>query len=426
VPSLRVLIAALALVAAAVLALPGPAMARSGVEADQTGLRRMSTGSYHSCAVTAGRRARCWGEGANGKLGVGTEDDHGNAVTVLNGNGTAPLADVLDVVTGQEHTCALLVSRQVRCWGSDTDSQLGNGPGPTGDRLFPFPVRAAGGAMGNLTGVRQITAGYLHMCALLQNGQVRCWGDNEYGKLGNGNLIDSTVPVVVRGVSGPGPLTDVVQIDGGEDHTCALLSSGQVRCWGWGYALGRGNVADSSRPVVTKNVAGNGPLVGVTQVSAGSYFTCARLQTGQARCWGVSTQGELGYGSDAPTSYRPVVVTNLAGSGPLGSVASVSAGEHHGCAVVTGNGGQARCWGPRNFGQLGDGVEAMDYTVQPVVVRNVDDTGPLVGVTQLETNNDHTCVRLANGQGRCWGEGSYGQLGDDGTVPEPLPRRVQS
>jgi alpha-tubulin suppressor-like RCC1 family protein len=419
----RTVVLVLVLVAAGVGLAPTPAVAQ---EVALGGIVQVDTADYHACGVTAGRQVRCWGDGHNGKLGIGdmTAAAHSTAVTVLNRSGNGPLTGAVRVAVGADSTCALLTNRQVRCWGDDSYGQLGNGL-PAGARYLPVPVTNTLGTA-NLTGVVQLSVGYEHVCVVLTNAQVRCWGDNSHGELGQGTFGGSTDrPVVVRGVTGAGPLTGVTQVSAGDDHTCARLTNGQVRCWGWGSGLGYGGTANRSRPVVTRTVAGAGAgaLRNVTQVSAGSYLTCARLANGQARCWGDNTKGELGIGTPGGGRLRPAVVEGANGAGPLTGVRSVGAGEEHACALLTS--GQVRCWGDRQYGQVGDG-SFTGVASRPRVVRTVAGSGALTGATQMSFDFDNTCVRLRNGQARCWGDNSYGGLGNGNEDNRARPQVVQA
>jgi alpha-tubulin suppressor-like RCC1 family protein len=408
---------------------PSAGTASATPEATLTGVTQVNAGYYVSCARTNTGQARCWGDNQYGGLGDGTTSPRTLARTVRNAGNNGPLTGVVQVAAGTYHACALLTNKQVRCWGYNSDGQLGNGDEGT-DSPLPVPVRNASNT-GNLTNVTQISAENYGMCALLTNDQVRCWGDNDYGQLGNGHdgdTFDSDLPVVVKAVSGASALTGVRQIEAGYDNNCAVLNNGQVRCWGYQDVygtLGNDSGSDSNRPVIVKNVAGTGPLTSATQVSIGGYIACARLGNGQARCWGWGDTGGLGNGDDT-THTRPVVVTNASGSGALTGVQEIYAGYQHVCARVTG--GQARCWGATQYGEVGDGTPPGNsslYRLRPRPVKNGNGTTNLTGVTQLHTNQYHTCVRLSSGQARCWGYGTYNQLGDGGATTRSLPVRVQ-
>ena len=275
-----------------------------------------------------------------------------------------------------------------------------------------------------LVGIAQVTTGDYHSCARLANNQARCWGLNDEGQLGNNTTDDSPTAVVVKNVTGPGPLQNVVQVAAGEYHSCALLANGQVRCWGYNSSgqLGDGTNDDSERPVVVRNAGDTGPLLNVRAITAETGGTCALLTSDQIRCWGEDDYGQLGNGAPAADTNLPVTVKGLGGTGALTGVRSIEGGYDNNCAVLSN--GQARCWG-YNGGALGNGDEADVF--HPVVVKNIAGGGALTGVTQISQGGYHACVRLANGQARCWGDNEDGQLGNGGNTDTELPvvvRRV--
>jgi len=386
-----------------------PAGAAPGPEALLTGVTQVSTGGSHSCARLADGTARCWGYNGDGQLGDGSTDDADTPVVVRNATDTAPLTGVSRISAGFTHTCARLTNGQVRCWGTNTHGQLGNGT--TDQSPLPVAVQNPFGT-GNLQNVIQVVAGnHYASCAVLTSRQVRCWGDDTDGGLGNGLPTGDRVrPVPVKAVTGTGNLSNVAQIDVGNDFGCARLTNDQVRCWGdneFGQ-LGNGSPTDRPRPVVVKAVLGtSGPLTGVTQIGLGDAHACARIGTGQARCWGRNTFGALGNGTD-DHSDRPVVVRTVSGSGALAGVTALAGGFGHTCARL--GSGQVRCWGENGDGALGD--DSISFRLRPVIVQNPAGTGPLGNVTQVAGGEAHSCARLANNQARCWGQGGNGQIGD--------------
>jgi hypothetical protein len=398
--------------------------AAASPEAVLGGLVQVQAGYNLSCGRTGAGQVRCWGDNNDGELGNGNTDPHDLAVPVRAVSGPGPLTGVTQIAVGDDHACALLTNKQVRCWGDNDYGELGNGDSPT-DRSRPVPVRNASGTA-NLQNVRAISAESDGACALLTTDQVRCWGEDDYGQLGNGGgSADSDLPVVVRNVADTGPLTNVRSIEMGYDNNCALLNNGQGRCWGYNAEGELGNDAgdDSDVPVAVRAVSGPGNLTGITQIAIGGYQGCARLANGQARCWGQNDDGELGVGH-LDDRDRPVVVKNASGTGPLQNVRAITGGYNHVCALITN--GQARCWGIDDEGQTGDGgpLAGPDHKLPRPVV-NVSGAGNLTGIVQLHANQNHTCALLNTGQARCWGTGDSGQLGDGTDQDRARPVKVQ-
>jgi alpha-tubulin suppressor-like RCC1 family protein len=381
-------------------------------------IRSVEVGYYHSCAILTNRQVRCWGYNGYGELGDGSEDDSDIAVTVRNQSDTGPLQNVVQLALGDYHTCALLTNKQVRCWGYNNLGQLGTGD--EDNASVPQPVRNAGDT-GPLVNVLAITAESEGGCALLTSRQVRCWGEDDYGQLGNGLPKEhSTLPVAVKGVGGVGVLTGIAGLGGGYDTSCANTQTGRALCWG--YDGGGTRDEETAVPVVVRNAQNGRVLTGVTQVSNGGYHSCARLVNGQARCWGDNEDGQLGNGRTVGNPRAALV--RLPNGNPLTGIVNVEAGNDSTCALI--NTGQVRCWGDDTYAQNGDGTVASPvFRKYPNLVRGTGNTGILNGVTQLAGKSYHSCVRLNNGQARCWGYDDYGALGNGNTGSTPYPVRVQ-
>ncbi len=345
----------------------------------------ITAGSSHTCALLTTGSVRCWGSNDAGQLGDGTTTDSSVPVTVLGINGATA------ITAGVAHTCALRGSDgTIRCWGRNDDGQLGNGT--TTSSLGRVAVSGVAGASA-------IAAGEEHTCALKgSDGTVRCWGLNAQGQLGNGTTTNSSTRVMVTGVSGATAIT----ADG--YHSCARHSSATLRCWGFngGGQLGDGTTTNSPTRVTVTGMSDAGAP------DAGDWHTCAPVSTdGSVRCWGSGGFGRLGNGTTA-NSPTPVTVTGLSGA------TAVSAGYGHTCAL-RGSDGTVRCWGWNIYGQLGDGGTTDSST-------RVTVTG-IAGASQLATGDVHTCaLRGSDGSVRCWGNNSRGQLGD-GTMTDS-PTRV--
>ncbi|MEO7570980.1 MAG: hypothetical protein ABIX10_00950 [Acidimicrobiales bacterium] len=141
------------------------------------------------------------------------------------------------VSAGISHSCGLLTGGTLRCWGANSNGELGNG---TTTFSEPTPVTVNG-----ISTASAISGGFHHSCALLTGGTLRCWGRNVDGELGNGTNTDSSTPVTVTGIS------TATAISSDSEHACALLSGGTLKCWGNNFSgqLGNGTTTDSSTPV---------------------------------------------------------------------------------------------------------------------------------------------------------------------------------
>lgn len=228
----------------------------------------------HVCAIAEDRRVMCWGANERGASGVDLPANNVAAPTAVRG-----VTNAAQIALGAEHGCALLENGAVRCWGSNELGQLA--------QPMPMTSSAVSVAVAGLANVRSIAAGSAHTCALLDDGAVRCWGDNYSYQSGVGENRD---PVrEPHAVTGLGPARELAV---GAEHACARMTDDTVRCWGGGrWELGDGG--DPSRPVA---VAQRVPrLEGVTRLRAGQYFTCAARGATDPVCWGYNDAGELGF-----------------------------------------------------------------------------------------------------------------------------------
>jgi len=279
---------------------------------------------------------------------------------------------VIQLVAGALHTCALLENGGVRCWGDGTSGQLGYGnTNNIGDDEHP----AATGNVDVGGEVTQLAAGTSHTCAVLKEGRVRCWGSNVFGQLGYGNtndIGDDETPASAGDVNVGGP---VMQLVAGSRHTCALLEDGRVRCWGLGTSGQLGyrssnNIGDGEHPAAAGDVNVGGT---VTQLAAGSSHTCAIVESRTVRCWGSGGSGQLGYGN--PNTIGDDEYPEAAGDVNVGRPAiQLAAGAYHTCALLDND--QVRCWGSAAEGKLGYGnTSDIGNDVAPVTAGNVNVLG---------------------------------------------------
>jgi alpha-tubulin suppressor-like RCC1 family protein len=330
-----------------------------------------------------------------------------------NGDGGGPRR-VVRLAVGAANTCAILSDGGLRCWGS----QLAHGYAlnePIGDNEHPFEV----GDLPTGGPVAEVVLGKEHACAMYEAGNVRCWGSNAAGQLGYGDDIDRRGPG-----NTPDLLSDVdlggkaLHLSAGEDHTCAVLEGGAVRCWGYNgyYQLGTdgGSIGDNETPGSRSPVALGAEAVAV---SAGRTHACAIIEGDRVMCWGTifgfDATGPIGYGgADPDEAIGDDETPEQEGTIEIGSpVLQVDLGGNEMCALVAG--GNIRCWGSGDGG-LGYGDEEdVGDNETPRIQGNVP-TG--VEAAEIAATQNAECVRTAAGAVRCWGSGAAIGSGDSETI----------
>jgi alpha-tubulin suppressor-like RCC1 family protein len=380
----------------------------------------VAAGNAHTCVLLDNGTVRCWGDAGLGQLGygntvdVGDDESPGSAGPVNLGNGSAT-----EIAAGNNHTCALMDNGTVRCWGAGGSGRLGYAAiGNLGDD--EAPASAGNVFLGNNRFATAISAGGSHTCAVLDNGNLRCWGDGGSGQLGRGNTDDigddetpGSVPSIDLGFG-----RTAIDVSAGDRHTCAILDNGRTLCWGWnefgqlGYPGLDGEFTEEGPFVGDDEMPGAvGPIdfgggAQATSVSAGRTHTCARFTNSTVRCWGTDTgptgpDGRLGYGvtTSVPDPAAAAPLNFLAGA------ADVETKDRHTCARL--NNGEVSCWGLNQNGQLGYGLTTATVTAPGGPV----DFGPGRTVGSLSVGVQHTCAVLDNADVKCWGFGEGGRLG---------------
>lgn len=249
-------------------------------------IKQAGAGVAFSCALQDDGELKCWGYNGQGQLGD-------NSLTTKRApTKVRSISAGVQLSVGANHSCVIERDGLLYCWGyngvQESHGRLGSG----GTNSSSSPLRVV-----SIDRVRAVSAGDSHSCAVRQNGELWCWGDNSYGQLGLGTTADSLVPILNRNVS------NVVDVSCGQFHTCAVTADRRIYCWGlndYGQ-VGDGTTTDKRSPVLL-----NG-LTGVLDVDAGYYHTCATTTDNRALCWGRNDYGQLGDGTTTPRSSPTLV-----------------------------------------------------------------------------------------------------------------------
>ena len=318
----------------------------------------VSAGDFSSCALIGDGTVRCWGWGGFGMLGDGI-DETTHIPTYVSGIHTAVALISTD---GSTH-CAILRDRTVWCWGQCNGGQCGTAPAPSNQYV---PEQHP-----TVSDVLQLGGGGdAHICAIENDRTMSCWGENYWGQLGtdpaitdpgDGGINLSTVPLPVAG------LANVIGLALQGVGSCALLGTGQVRCWGHGSngELGNGNTFDTHVPQTVIREDDDKPLENVVLIASGYYNTFALLEDGTLYGWGGNLSAALGDGTTS--AHRKAIP--IPGLGDVG-VRDMVSGVNHSCAQLLDD-DTLRCWGNNSDHQMGNPAytDSIIYTkVQPVGV----------------------------------------------------------
>jgi alpha-tubulin suppressor-like RCC1 family protein len=383
------------------------AVTTSGVLSGIT-LTQVAAGGLHSCALSSTGKAYCWGGSPHGELGNNATTSSSVPVAVT-ASGVLSGVTLTGITAGYEHTCALASGGAEYCWGSNGHGELGIGSGT--DSNVPAAVTQVG------VSYSQISAGNLTSCALSSAGAAYCWGRGTSGELGNNTTSGATTPSAVstsRALSGK----TVSQISAGAQFTCALDTAGGSYCWGIDANGQLGNPATSVGSSVPEAVTSNSSVT----ISAGQNHACAINPGGVAYCWGDDTFGELGNGTTTTTPQTSPVAVSTSGVLSGVTLTQISAGTNYTCALS--NAGTAYCWGQNNtWGQLGNNSTSTSST--PVAVSTA---GVLSGVklVQISAGNQHACALSTAGAVYCWGYDLDGELGNNSLLSSSVPVAVST
>ena len=382
-----------------------PTLVHEGEGLTQGTIVSMATSDSQSCAIESSGELYCWGLYMSlGSLGTSANSNPLEPAKVLTGDG---LTDVSAVGVGTIHTCATS-GGDFFCWGHNDRGQLGTGD--VSERTEPTKINHALPPTTRVLQLVAVSAGDYHTCAVDIENDAYCWGLGADGRLGNDVVFNRSSPSRVSPATGLTPGT-VAQVAAGGSHSCARTSAGGVYCWGanWVGQVGDGTTESQALPAPVTGPAGFGAA---RDIDTGWAHSCMVNTAGAIYCWGGGADGQLGNGTENASS-TPVAVSS--GGGYTGSNAlSVDAGDAHTCAVLSS--GDSVCWGANGNGRLGDGTTTS--RVVPVAVSS------LTSAADLSAGGDHTCALRTNGAVLCWGANTAGQLGQGNTTAALIPTTV--
>ncbi len=384
-----------------------------------SGVTNVSAGSAHACAVQNGG-VKCWGTNGNGQLGIGSTSTIGDVTSEVGGaNVFVDLGagrTATSIATGLAHACALLDNATIKCWGQNTYGQLGQGnTGSIGDNANEMGNNLASISLGTGRTATAVYAFGYESCARLDNSTVKCWGRNTNGQLGQGNTAH-------RG-DGPNEMGDnltaidlgtgrtATKISGGNDFTCAMLDNSTVKCWGANNKgqLGKDNqtaLGDGSGEMGDSLTAINiGSGRTATDISSGYQFTCVKRDNNTEICWGRNSDGQCGVGrsngqdmDEGDSSGEMAALASINMSTGFGTLSQIYTFGYSACAMDTLN--VVKCWGRNNEGELLYGnATSRDEPIAAAV-----NYGTGLVISKMSGSYRTICALFTNDRIKCWAQ----------------------
>jgi alpha-tubulin suppressor-like RCC1 family protein len=375
----------------------------------------LALGRKHSCALWASGVVQCWGGDDAGQLSneFGLRPCPGPRENLCAFPRQLDIPDAVSIAAGDSFSCAVTRGGQTLCWGSDELGELGDGE----------PVFADGGLVPSDRGqVRPVvgaadaefvTAGAFFACAAGGALGPRCWGDNSYTQ-----LREAAEPSIAHSAIKPDrPLEDATA-SMGDLFACSLVS-GAVVCWGDDH-LGQGGEDAAEARIQEVAITG-----GARSVTAGPQHACALLNTGEVRCWGRNdyhqvgvAAGTVGQCDDGGIDRRCAKSPQPVGGDPRAR--ALALGALFSCLITDDADAQVECWGDNRNGAIDATNPAIAFT-RPV---------PVAGLKKarlLAAGRNHACAVIGNSDLYCWGSNEFGQLGPNATLGSDAqaPARVE-
>ncbi len=390
---------------------------------------KVITGSSFSCAVSTEGTAKCWGR--NEKYNLGTGDDYaygyfpGSMGIHLPTVNLGTDIKIKDICAGSDFACAATTEGKVKCWGRQYAGALGQGSfiGPTQQMGDALPYTD----LGEDFYASSLACTYSHVCALSDKGNAKCWGANDFGQLGTGDLLQRGNKPGQMGNNLPFLKTSkpIRAITAGFSHSCALFDEG-IKCWGWARdgQLGQQNETDLGGEPGTRNLdkipvimlEAAGTPIKIKKITSGRNHNCALYELdgiNRVKCRGENYYGALGLGSSKNYGNTPNSMGEYLPPLDVGfsKITDIQSYDESTCALSSH--GQLKCWGSNTMGQLGLGDELDRGNVpnQTGTKLPIVDLGLPVKALSIGGFGHHHCAILVNSNLKCWGYGFFGQLG---------------
>jgi len=362
----------------------------------------IAAGTYNGCAILENQSMVCWGDNEYGQLGDGTTTESAVPIYVNVAANETPV----EVTVGQVTACALMESGNIYCWGSGYYGKMGDGE-PWNDDYVNTEMRQVLLPEGQGGQTVSISGG--HICTILDNGDVYCWGRGNQGQLGYGGTSNRNIPTKVNL---PGQRS-AIAISTGTFMTCAITTDGMGYCWGENDEGQLGNGTTNSRWATPAEVlfpSGYTPV----SISAGDDFACALMDNRKVMCWGENNDGRLGQGPLATDDETTPVWVSMENSE---TAHFLDIGTKSACMIL--DSWETKCWGTNEEGQIGQGDTDIAYYSTPTEVNGSYD------FVALSINSDTICAITSNAEGYCWGDNEAGQTGSGSIdTDEPTPGEI--
>ncbi len=409
-------------------------------------------GYGHTCVIASDSLPYCWGYNAKGQIGNNAVANR-LAPTAVNVAGVLASKTVLSIAANSQSTCVIASDSKPYCWGYNNVSQLGNGN--TTDSLVPIQSTSAVPSDGS-TAI-SVSSGSYNSCLIASNYQSYCWGLNTNGQIGDGSNVNKSTATLVSTTNIIGAPAATISVTGttklinangnvwrrytnnknvdistknwskfaaGTSHNCAVDTDGQAYCWGLNTngQLGDNSTTQRNTPTAVNTASGTSALYGKTikAITAGASHTCAIASDNLPYCWGLNTSGQLG---DGGTTQRPAAVAVTTGALAGKTVIDIAAGGNHTCALASNN--LVYCWGLNANGQIGDNTSGTNRTA-PTAVNTAASSLLNKTVISITAGANHTCAVASDSTANCWGLNTNGQLGDNSVTQRLLPVLVNT